>query len=96
MRIGCERNLLGAVRVDRIEALAATLEEDTDKIDDYLSVARRRFHRRCVSKVGLHRMDLTDTTKRLQVAGKLGTAHRHPDAVMTLGQSANHVPAEET
>ena len=41
-------------------------------------------------------MDLANTAKRLQEASKLRPAYGNPDAIVTLGQGAHHVPAEET
>ena len=58
-------------------------------------VARGGFHRGRVAQIGLHRMDLADAAERLQMAGKIGPAHRYPDKVVALGQRAHHVAAEK-
>ena len=66
------------------------------RLINHLGVARRGFHRRCMAKIGLHGVDLADAAERLQIAGEFGPAHRHPDAIVTLGQGANDVAAKET
>ena len=81
--------------MDRVETLASALEQDADQIDQHLGVARRGFHRGGVAQIGLHRVDLADAAERLQMEGEVGPAHRHPDAVVALGQRAHHVAAEK-
>ena len=66
-----ERDLLGAVMLHRIEALAAALEQDADQIDDDRGVAHRGLDRARIAQVRLHRMDLADAAERLQMAGEL-------------------------
>src|SRR5205085_8460349 len=46
--------------------------------------------------IRLHGMDLTDTAERLQVAGKLRSAHRDADAIAEPGKRAHHVSAEKS
>ena len=87
MGVRRQRHLFGAISVHRVETLAAALEQDADQIDQHLRIAGRRFHRRSVAQIGLHRMDLADAAERLQEAGKLRPAHRHPDAIVALGQA---------
>ena len=60
-----------------------------------MRVARGSVHGRRVADIGLHGVDLADFAERLQVEGELGVAHRHPYAVIALGQRAHHVAAEE-
>ena len=81
--------------MDRIETLASALEQDADQIDQDLGVARRGFHRGGMAQIGLHGMDLADAAERLQVEGEVGAAHRHPDAIVALGQGAHNVAAEK-
>ena len=90
-----QRHLLGAERVNGIEALPATLEQDADQVDQHMGVARRRFHRWRVAQIGLYGVDLADAAKRLQMIGKLGPAHRHADAVALPGKQAHQMAAEE-
>ena len=58
-------------------------------------VARRGLDRGGIAQIGLHGVDLADPAERLQVAGEFRPAHRHPDAVVALGQRAHDVAAEE-
>ena len=90
-----QRHLLGAIGVDGVETLLAALEQEADQIDQHVGVARRRFYRRPVAEIGLHRMDLADAAERLQMAGKIGPAHRHPDQVAAAGQRPHDVAAEK-
>jgi hypothetical protein len=40
-------------------------------------------------------VDLTDPAERLEVPGQFGPPHRHPNAVITLGQRPNHVSSQK-
>src|SRR4029453_1860344 len=93
--IGRKRDLFRAVCVNGVEPLAAALEKDADEIDQRVCVAGRRFYRWRMPQIGLHRMDLPDTTKWLEEVCKLGPAHCHPDAIVPLGQGSHHMPAEK-
>ena len=95
VRICRQRDLLGAIGMHRLETLAAALEQNSDQIDEYLRIAGGRLDRSGVAQIGLHSMDLPDATERLQMSGKFGPAHRHPDAIVALGQRAHHVAAEK-
>ena len=95
MRGGRLRDRLGAGALHRVEALAAALGQDADQIDDDVGVARRGLDRAGMAQVGLHGVDLPDPAERLQMAGELRPAHRDADAVMALGERADHVAAEE-
>ena len=90
-----QRHLLGAERLHGVEALPPALEQDADQIDDDVGVAHGGLDRAGVAHVGLHRMDLADPAERLQMAGEIGPAHRHADAVVALGQRPDHMAAEE-
>ncbi len=79
----------------RVELLPSAFGEDADQIDQHVGVARRGLDRRRVAQIGLHRVDLPDPAERLQMPGKLGPAHRHPDAVAAAGQRPHHVAAEK-
>jgi hypothetical protein len=41
-------------------------------------------------------MDLPNSAKWLQKAGKLGPAYSDPDAIVTLGQCAHHMSAKKS
>ena len=49
MRAGRKSHLFSSVSMDCVEPLAATLEQNADQIDQNLSIARGRFHRRHVA-----------------------------------------------
>jgi hypothetical protein len=72
------------------------LEQDADKIDHHVGVARGRFDGGRIAHIGLHGVDLADPSERLQVAGKFGPAHRDANAVAELGQRAYDMAAEES
>ncbi len=93
---GCERDCLGAEGLHRIEFLPPALEQDADKIDHHVGVARGRFDGGRIAHIGLHGVDLADPSERLQVAGKFGPAHRDANAVAELGQRAYDMAAEES
>ena len=88
-------DLLGAVGMNRIEALAAAFGENADQIDQHAGIARGGGHRGGVAQIGLDGVDLADPTERLEEIGEFGPAHRYPDAVMALGQCPDDVAAEE-
>src|SRR5262249_34692757 len=77
-------------------ALPTALEQDADEVDQRLGAARGGLDRVRVAKIGLHGMDLADAPERLQVAGKLRTPHRNPDAIAALAQRADNVAAEKS
>ncbi len=49
-----------------------------------------------ITQIGLHRVDLADSSERLQVARKIGAADCDADAVTDLGERTHHMAAEET
>lgn len=65
MRACCQRNLLRAVGVHRLEALAATLEQNSHEIDKYLCIVGSRLDGSGVTQIGLNSMDLPHATQRL-------------------------------
>ena len=95
MRGGGKRDLLGAEGLHDVEALAAALEQDTDQVDDDVGVAHRRFDRRGIAQVGLHRVNLTDPAEWLQVACEVRPPHCDADAVMPLAEGPNEMAAEK-
>jgi len=95
MGAGGERHLLGAESMDSVETLAAALEQNADQIDQHLGAARRSFHGWRMAEIGLHRVDLADTTERLQMIGEIGPPHRHPDQVVPLGERPHHMAAKK-
>ena len=64
-----------------IEGLRAAFRQDSHQVDDHAGVARRSRHRVRVAQIGLHCMNLANPSERLQVAGEIGAAHPHPDAI---------------
>ena len=48
-----------------------------------------------MTEIGLHRVDLADAAKRLQVESEVGSAHGHSDQVAAAGQRPHHMAAEE-
>ena len=95
MGAGSQRDLLGAVSMDRVEALAPALGQNADQIDQHLGIASRSLDRGRMTQIGLHGVDLADAAEGLEEVGKFGPAHRHPDAVVALGQGSNHVTAKK-
>ena len=85
----------GAEALHGLEALAAGLEQDADEVDHHVAAAHGGGHRRPVAHIGLHRMNLADPPERLQMAGKIGPAHRDPDAVFAFRQRAHDMAAEK-
>jgi len=80
-----QRDLLRAIGVHRLEALAATLEQNSHEIDKYLRIAGGRLNGSGVAQIGLHSMDLPHAAQRLQMSGELRPANRHPYAIVALG-----------
>ena len=96
MRACRQRDLLRAIRMHRLEALATALEQNSHEIDKYLRISGGRLDRSGMTQIGLHGMNLAHATQRLQMPGEFRPANRHPYAIMALGQSANHVTAEKS
>jgi hypothetical protein len=48
-----------------------------------------------IAHIRLHRMDLADVAKWLQMKRKIRTAYRDPDPPATLRQSTHHMPTDE-
>ena len=90
-----QRHLLGAVGMNGVEALPPALVQQAYQIDQHAGVARRGFHRRRIAEIGLHRVDLADAAKRLQVESEVGPAHSHSDQVAAAGQRPHDMTAEE-
>ena len=90
-----ERYRFGALRLHRIEALAAAFKQNADEVDDNVGAAHRRRHRMRIAEVGLHRVNLADPAHGPQMAGKLGPAHRDADPTSFLRQRAHHMAAEK-
>ena len=95
MGAGRKSDLLGTVSVNRIETLASALTQNADQIDQHLGVAGGGIHRGRMPQIGLHGVDLADATEGLQEIGEFGTAHRHPDAVVALGQGSHYMAAKK-
>src|SRR5262249_15807290 len=93
---GCERDRFGPKGLYRVEFLSPALEQDADKIDHHVGVARGRFDRGRMAHIGLHGMDLPDPAERLQEAGKLRAAHGDTNAGEEVGEWGEEVGAEET
>ena len=92
----CERDRLGAEGLYRFELLPSALEQDADKVDHHVGVARSRFYRSRVAHIGLHCVDLTDPAQRLEVAREFGPAHGNANAIAELGQRAHNVAAQKS
>ena len=93
--VGRQRDLLGAIGMDSVEALAAAFGQDADEVDQHVGVARRGIDRRRMAQVRLNGVDLAYPAKRLQETGEFGPAHRHPNAIMALGQRPDDMAAKE-
>jgi hypothetical protein len=93
---GRQRHRLGPEGVHRVEALPSGLVQNADQIDDNVGVARRGLDRARIAQVGGDRVDLADAPERLQMAGKVGPAHRHPYPVAASAECPDHMAAEET
>ena len=85
----------GARALHRVEGLGAALGENADQVDGGMGVAHRGLDRGRVAQIGLHGVDLADPAERLQVAGQFRPPHRDPDAVVALGERADHVPPQK-
>src|ERR1700730_295421 len=48
-----------------------------------------------IAHIRLHRMDLADVAKWLQMKRKIRTAYRDPDPPATLRQSTHHMPTDK-
>jgi hypothetical protein len=79
--------------MDGVKTLTATLEQDSHEIDDDLRVAGGGFNRRSVPQIGLDGIDLSDTSERLQVPGQFRPADGDANAIVALGERANHMAA---
>src|SRR5215467_8752305 len=94
---GCrECHLFSPVSMHGVEPLATTLEQNADQIDQDLRIASSRFHGGRIAHIRLYGMDLADPAEWLQKVRKFGPADGDPDAIVTLGQGPNHVPAKKT
>src|SRR5262249_59542402 len=79
-----------------VEFLSSALEQEADKVDHHIGIARGRLDRGRIAHIGLHGMDLSDPSERLQEAGKLRAADGDANAVAEFGQRTHDVTAEET
>ena len=86
----------GARALHRLEGLGAALGQDADQIDGGVGVAHRGLDRGRIAQIGLHGVDLADPAERLQMPGQFRPPHRDPDAVIALGQRADHAVAPES
>ena len=84
-----------AEHVDRVEALAAGLGKDRDQIDDGIGAVDSAVDRPAIAQVRLHRLHPADHAERLQVAGKVGPAHRRAHAPAALQQRPNDVASDK-
>ncbi len=89
-------NGLSAFGLNRVKALSAALGENANQVHDDAGAAGGCLNRRRVADIGLNGVNLADFSQRLEVSGQFRAADAHPDAVIALGERANHVPAEET
>ena len=78
-----------------VEGLPARLGQDADEIDHRVGAFDRAVDRPAIAEIRLDRLDLPDHAERLQVAGEIGTAHRHADAVAALRQRLHDIAADE-
>jgi len=60
-----------------------------------MGVAHRRRDRVGIAQIGLHGVDLTDLAERLQMPGQFRPPHRDPDAVIALGERADHASSQK-
>jgi hypothetical protein len=81
---------------DRIEALAATLIEDADEIDDRVDALHRIGDRAFMTDVGADGHDLGDIAQRLQEQGFVRPAHGDAHDPALLGQPLDDVAADES
>ena len=89
------RHRAGARALHRVEGLRAAFGQDADQIDGGVGVAHRGLDRGRVAQIGLHGVDLADPAERLQMPGQFRPPHRDPDAVVALGERADHVPPQK-
>ena len=94
-RAGGFRHRAGARTLHRVEFLRAALGQDADQVDGGMAVAHRGLDRGRIAQVRLHGVDLADLAERLQMPGEFRAAHRDPDAVIALGQRADHMPPDK-
>ena len=84
-----------ALGLHGVKGLRAALGQDADQIDGDMGIAHRGLDRGRVAQIGLHGVDLADPAERLQVPGQFRPPHRDPDAVIALGQRADHVSPQK-
>ncbi len=84
-----------ALGLHGVECLRAAWGKNADQIDDDLRVTRGGGDRVGKTHIGLHRHDLADAAKRLQVTREIGPPHRGANAEITFRQCANHMPPDE-
>ena len=84
-----------ALGLHGVEGLRAALGQDADQIDGDVGIAHRGLDRGRIAQIGLHGVDLADPAERLQMPGQFRPPHRDPDAVIALGQRADHVSPQK-
>ena len=89
------RHCACACALHRLEGLRAALGQNADQIDGGVGVAHRGLDGGRVAQIGLHGVDLADPAERLQMPGQFRPPHRHPDAVIALGERADHVSPQK-
>ena len=85
-----------AFHVHGLEGLGTRVGKDADQIDDGASAFDRASRGIGKAQVGLYGHDLADTAHRLQVAGKIGTAHGRTDAPAVECQGTYGMAPNET
>ncbi len=65
-----------------------------NRVDFFVRPTHSIFRHR-IAHIRLHRMDLADVAKWLQMKRKIRTAYRDPDPPSTLRQSTHHMPIDK-
>src|SRR5262249_61410756 len=86
----CARDGFGARGLHGIELLSSALEQNADKIDDHVGIARSRLDGGRMAHVALHGVALAEPTQRLEETRKLAPTARAPDAVPLFRPAATH------
>jgi hypothetical protein len=94
--LGCRaRDGRGASRLNRLEGLSSFFVKDTDEVDERVCSLRRTLDGILNAQICLHRVDLADAAKRLQVICEIRAPYRDADTPAALGKRAHHVAADE-
>ena len=86
---------LGTLGMHRLERGRSALRQRANQVDDDLGPDDGTVHRALVHHRGIKRHDLPNRTHRLEEQRRLRVAHRHPHDVALLGQSLDHIAADE-